>query len=283
MARRDVVIIGAPRSGTNMLRDVLTRRHGVVTWPCDEINAIWRHGSTDSLTDEIAVERATDEQRQFVQARFDAVRRRQHGDTVVEKTCANSLRVGYVHALMPAARFVLITRDGLDATASAVARWHAPVDWRYTARKARYVPPGDVARAGAHFGLDRLRRHTAAGHRVHTWGPRFEGIDELARTATVEEMAATQWQRCMALSRVALDRLPTEQVYRLRYEDFVRRPAQGLAALLDFLQLPAVGAVAAVAGVSDASVGKGRSSLTAAQLERVERVLARAPVRTGHV
>ena len=44
---RDVVIIGAPRSGTNMLRDVLTSLPGFATWPCDEINLIWRHGNRD--------------------------------------------------------------------------------------------------------------------------------------------------------------------------------------------------------------------------------------------
>ena len=40
-----VVIIGAARSGTNMLRDVLVKLPGVGTWPCDEINYIWRHGN----------------------------------------------------------------------------------------------------------------------------------------------------------------------------------------------------------------------------------------------
>ena len=38
MNRAPVVIIGAPRSGTNMLRDVLVGVGGYATWPCDEIN-----------------------------------------------------------------------------------------------------------------------------------------------------------------------------------------------------------------------------------------------------
>ena len=40
LGAKPVVIIGAPRSGTNMLRDVLCDWPGVVTWPCDEINLI---------------------------------------------------------------------------------------------------------------------------------------------------------------------------------------------------------------------------------------------------
>jgi len=38
MSNTDIIIVGAPRSGTNMLRDVLTSFDGVCTWPCDEIN-----------------------------------------------------------------------------------------------------------------------------------------------------------------------------------------------------------------------------------------------------
>ena len=49
---RPLVIIGAGRSGTNMLRDVLCRMPGLGTWPCDEINYIWRHGNRAHPDDE---------------------------------------------------------------------------------------------------------------------------------------------------------------------------------------------------------------------------------------
>ena len=57
-SRSDVVIIGAPRSGTNMLRDILSTFEGVATWPCDEINYIWRHGNMSYPSDEIPRELA---------------------------------------------------------------------------------------------------------------------------------------------------------------------------------------------------------------------------------
>ena len=49
----DIIIIGAPRSGTNMLRDVLTALPGFETWPCDEINLAWRHGNRALPSDEL--------------------------------------------------------------------------------------------------------------------------------------------------------------------------------------------------------------------------------------
>ena len=60
-----VFIIGAPRSGTNMLRNILTNFDGVKTWPCDEINYILRHGNVRHPSDEFGVEHATPEVKQY--------------------------------------------------------------------------------------------------------------------------------------------------------------------------------------------------------------------------
>ena len=49
-----VFIIGCPRSGTNILRDVLASHPSISTWPCDELNQLWRykyyHRCSDVLT-----------------------------------------------------------------------------------------------------------------------------------------------------------------------------------------------------------------------------------------
>jgi hypothetical protein len=283
MSASDIVIIGAPRSGTNMLRDILTSRPGLVTWPCDEINGIWRHGSRDHPTDEIPVNRADRAQQEFIRGRFDRVRQRQHGEIVVEKTCANSLRVDYVAALLPTARYVLITRDGIDATASAMARWHAPLDLGYTARKARFVPASDLVRTAVRFGRDQMSRGSPPTGRAVTWGPRFAGIDEMVRTCTLDEVCATQWQRCVERSLAALDQLPAEQVFRMTYEQFVHQPAEGLLELLRFLRLPTNNPEPAVAHVSAASVGAGRSALSPDELARVQHILSPTLERLSHV
>lgn len=112
-----VIIVGAPRSGTNMLRDVLTSAPGVSTWPCDEINFVWKHQNLDIDHDEIPADRAP-RVSTYLRGQFDARAAKDRADVVVEKTCATSLRVpfvvgapgGEVH-LHPARRS---RRDGLD-------------------------------------------------------------------------------------------------------------------------------------------------------------------------
>jgi len=56
---KPIIIIGAARSGTNILRDTLTQLPSITTWSCDEINYIWRHGNINYPSDEFPVELAT--------------------------------------------------------------------------------------------------------------------------------------------------------------------------------------------------------------------------------
>ena len=152
----DLVIVGAPRSGTNILRDVLTRVPGLATWPCDEINYVWRYGNRDRPDDELPASAATPSVRRYIRRRFTWVRRRSGSPVVVEKTCATSLRVPFVDAVLPDARYVFIHRDGIDAAASAVQRWNARLDLAYLARKARFVPPSDLPHYARRFLRGRL-------------------------------------------------------------------------------------------------------------------------------
>ena len=104
MQYQPVIIIGAPRSGTNMLRDVLTSLPGVATWPCDEINYIWRHGNVRYPSDELRPDMARTAVRKYIRKQFDWVAGKYQAHTGVEKTCANSLRVGFVDRVVPDAK-----------------------------------------------------------------------------------------------------------------------------------------------------------------------------------
>ncbi len=155
-----------------MLRDALTRLDGLGTWPCDEINYIWRHGNRGYPNDAIPAAHATVEVRDFINNSFGRVRRQTDCSAVVEKTCANSLRVPFVHRVMPHARFLYIYRDGIDAAVSARSRWKAPLDVRYVARKARFLPPSDAPYYASRYFKARVKRLTSSERRLGTWGPR---------------------------------------------------------------------------------------------------------------
>lgn len=284
MSYTPVVIIGAPRSGTNMLRDVLCSFPGVATWPCDEINYVWRVGNINFPTDELTPDLVTPEIRRRIRKSFDWVARKYDAQYVVEKTCANSLRVPFVESVLDNPQYVYIVRDGVDATASAEDRWRAPLDIPYLAKKARFVPKRDLPVYAYRYIDSRLGRSKREDRSLSTWGPKFDGLEQSVKTESTMEVAARQWQACVDASDEAFDSIPAARVHRVVYEELVSDPEQVVSDLVQSLgwHVPVESIETAVAGVSSSSVGKGRSKLTDEQMAALDRQLGPTLKRHGY-
>ncbi len=270
-----VIIVGAPRSGTNMLRDVLTTLDGIDTWPCDEINYIWRHGNVRYPSDAFGPDLARPAVAGYIRGRFDALQRRTGARVVVEKTCANCLRVPFVDRVIPDAHYVYIHRNGLDAAASAQLRWTASMDLRYLLKKVPYVPLTDLPYYATRYLAARVYRLFSAQKRVAFWGPRSDDMDEILARHSLIEACALQWQRCVDAAEAALAGLPADRVVSVRYEDFVQRPGEELRRLLAALGLPADDASVerAVAGVRPGGAGKALATLPSADVEALRALI----------
>ncbi|NEQ64710.1 MAG: sulfotransferase [Symploca sp. SIO2D2] len=232
-----IIIIGAGRSGTNMLRNTLTQLPGFGTWPCDEINYIWRHGNVTKPTDAFSPELATSEIKSFIREKFNQLALKNSLSYVVEKTCANSLRVGFVHQIFPNAKFIHIIRDGRDVVISAQKRWTAPLDLPYILKKAKFVPPTDIPYYSTRYLANRLHRLFSPEKRLASWGPRFEGMSEVLDQYSCPEVCAIQWQRCVEQADAELNKIQPKQVYRVRYEDYVINPMIELENMGKFLDI----------------------------------------------
>jgi hypothetical protein len=272
-----VIIIGAARSGTNMLRDALAQLDHAATWPCDEINAIWRHRWAAFPSDELRPDHATPHVQRFVRQAFQRLAHRTKARWVVEKTCANSLRVDYISAILPQAKFVFVTRDGRDVVASAMKRWRAPFDLPYTLRKLRYVPLGDIHRYAVRFATSRWRRAVSQDRRLATWGPRFDGIDEFLATKSLAEVCAEQWSRCVLQADSSLAQLPAERVCHVSYEEFVANPTREFQRIAAFLGAKAGSQMLRRVSASSSahSVGKWRRELDAAMVTSINPTVER--------
>ena len=281
---KTVIIIGAPRSGTNMLRDLLCDFKRVGTWPCDEINYIWRHGNVGFDTDELSDKMASGEVKRFITKKFDQLANENGLDFLIEKTCANSLRVPFVDQIIPDATYIFMVRDGLDVVESASIRWQATLDIPYVLKKARYIPFFDIPFYGFRYFGNRLYKLLSKDKRLSFWGPRFDGFQKIVQNSSLEEVCAIQWQRCVNLSEDALKQIPNDRVIKVRYEDFVLRPNVELGRILSRLGIchtvDEINKIVKV--VSSVNIGKGRQRLDKSKSEKVSKLISKTLKMNGY-
>ena len=267
-----LVIIGAARSGTNMLRDLLSSLEPFATWPCDEINYVWRHGNREFETDEFTPEMANPATIAFIRKQFEKFAGQHPNKMIIEKSCANTLRCEFVQRVLPNAKFVHIIRDGRDAAASALIRWNAGLDIGYLMKKARYVPIGDVPYYASRYLGTHFYRLTAGKKRLSTWGPKFSGMKEVVAKNDLHVTCAIQWKACVAKAIEQLARLDQSNVMTVRYEEVTANPQQSLTAICEFAgkQVDAAAIESLTSRVSTKSVGKFRKQFDEKQIQEIE-------------
>lgn len=230
-----VILFGAPRSGTQMYRDMICGHKDIVTWPYNEMTYMWRYGNRDYPTDEIPVGMLTPKIAQYIRDCYIKLAQKSGSSMVLDKTCHNCLRPDYVAAVFPEAKFIYLVRHGMDVVPSTVKRSESAPPWREYFR-IMSIPRTDipyyVARAfWNHGGLLRPGKS-----QVRVWGPKFEGMNELAETKSVPEVSAHQWLRHMDLTDQFLnDPSFASPLLRVRYEEITSNPELEIRRVFDFL------------------------------------------------
>lgn len=267
---KPIILVGAARSGTKLVRDIIAAHPLIDKVPYD-INYIWRLGNENVAHDELDIATLTPE----VEARIRKQIEGYHKDApyLIEKTVSNCLRVPYIAAVFPQAKFIHLIRNGLDVIESAHRQWLSPPDWRYIVRKARTFPITSALGYAMSYGQSAVRKWLPGGqHRASgTWGPRYRGIDDDMRLKSVLEVCAIQWACCVRKASDDLDRLPSDSVLTIFYEAFVDNPSAQLDRVSEFLDVDAEHFVEVVrrTNVTEENVGKGAVQLTPDELKQI--------------
>ena len=285
MKYQKIVIVGAPRSGTNMLRDILCSLDGISTWPCDEINYIWRHGNIGCTSDEIPVSLATPAIKRYINKSFNLIQKKTKSNVIIEKTCANSLRVPFVDQVIPDAKYIFIVRDGVDVAGSAAMRWKAKLDLSYIVKKVRYVPLLDIPYYALRYLGSRAYKFFSSEQRLSFWGPSYIGLNKDLKQHSLDEICALQWKHCVDSSSESFSSMPQDKVIKTSYESFVKNPIIELRKILEFCNIPFDdGSIKkSVAGVTKNSVGKGRSSLDERSIKNIENLISGTLKNNGYL
>lgn len=277
-----VILLGAARSGTKVLRDTIGLHPQFDRVPYD-VNYIWRMGNERLPHDELDVGQLTPEiQRRIVRqlSRYSTGR-----PYLIEKTVGNCLRVPFVHAVFPDAKFIHLVRDGRDVVESSLRQWQAPPDWGYILRKARSFPLAAAPRYAAHYALQTAKRLLGRKEKsIPTWGPVYRGIDDDLRRESLLEVCARQWAISVKRSLAGLAQVPDTQRLQVRYEEFVAAPAATLRTIAAFLgaDLDACESVR-LHHISAENTGKGMRGLNSTQQEQVLALIGPTLMQLGYL
>jgi hypothetical protein len=213
---RPVFIIGAPRSGTSMLFAILRASGDLAHWP-GEAHEIWEADHHPALTgwssNALGASDATEEVAGRIRREFFLVtgsRRR-----LIDKTPRNSLRVSFIDAVFPDARFVYLQRDGRDNVNSLINAWRTPRYRTYELPEPHAIPGADP----------------------RWWKFVLYPGWEHDRSGPLEVVCAKQWKLSNDFAIEALRVLEESRWTMVRYEDLADDPEGEVGRVMDFLGL----------------------------------------------
>lgn len=266
---RPIFVIGAPRSGTSMLYAILRASSSLAHWP-GEAHEVWEADFHPALhgweSNALGASDATGPEADRIERAFYLVtgsRRR-----LIDKTPRNALRVSFVNALFPNARFVFLQRDGRDNVNSLINAWRTP-------RYRTYQVPGGVSIPGVDPQWWKFTLYP--GWRDDRTGP-------------LEIVCARQWALSNDAALDDLRALASERWMTIRYEELAADPVAITKDVMAWLQLdlePAVQAKAEDARTTPVNVvtapeaGKWRRE-NPAEIENVTPFLAPTLQRLGY-
>lgn len=219
-----VFVIGCSRSGTTITFETIAASGRFLHFDY-ELPQFW-DGLFGPLNNGWASEAATaDDARPAHRARaLSYFYARLGAGLVLDKTCINTLRVGYLHKLFPTARFVFIQRDGRDNISSMIDGWRlGRVDGGFGLEKFLGPSPEPVAINGGEF--SEWHFFLPPGWRQYNH-------------ASLEEVCAFQWISANRLALDAATALPAGLWCRVRYEDIFERPVEMFREVFEWLDLP---------------------------------------------
>ena len=239
-----VFIIGAGRSGTKFLRDVLAASDDVSAIPFD-INYVWRYGNDSHPDDEFSTDMAGFKSAQYIRKSLLRMEAKSNKKLVtkilLEKSVPNSLRVSFIKEIYPDAKFIHLVRDGRAVVESSIRMWQEPPETGYIFRKLKYFPWNNYRYATWYF-FNFIKGRLGGGRGQHLWGPRYKGLCIDAKSLPIDVLCARQWRRCVEVALEQLAEVSPANICNVSYEGLMSntKALEGVCRFLGLSDTPKV-------------------------------------------
>ncbi len=277
---RPIVLLGAQRSGTTWLGDVLGAHPSIAYW--SEPRHVWTRGFTDRPDDSLDADDATPSVTRRIRRSFDRYVRSRRRARLAEKTPSNCLRVPFVRAALPDARLLLILRDGRSVIESTERIMQTGVPLHRVVQRALQTPLTDwPAQTGRAMSVI-TRRLTGAP--LDYWGIRPPGWREWVGRDPLHVMLAKQWVGAVGRAFDDAQSLPDGDILIFKYEELVRDQLAHAKRIAEFCDLDDADIfLNTVTSTLDATrVDRWRDTLDQAVLDDVRPIMTPLLERLGY-
>jgi hypothetical protein len=237
LSSQPIFIIGAARSGTKFLRDCLRGDPRICAVPYD-VNYIWRYKQPNSIHDVLPPQTLKPEQSAFIRKTIAQQASLSSEGILLEKTVSNSLRVPFVEAIYPGARYIHLIRDGRNVAESAMRQWQAPPDYKRLLEKLKRLPLASLPYLFWFLRKSVLGSKDKNASNARVWGPRYPGIEKDVEEFSLAKVCAVQWRKSIEYALDDFKVIPSDRICAIRYEDLIGDPAS-IVKLAEALQLDA--------------------------------------------
>jgi hypothetical protein len=215
---RPIFILGAPRSGTTLLYRVLRASSRLAHWRPSEAHEVWELDYHPALrgweSNVLGAADVTPHAAARIRRSFFLVAGRRR--RFIDKTPRNTLRVPFMEAVFPDARYLFLQRDGRENVNSLINAWRSPRYRTYELPDPHSIPGTDSS--WWKFVL-------YPGWRRDLGGP-------------LEVVCAKQWTISNDYALEGADLVGPERWTAARYEDLIEDPVGEIARTMKWLELP---------------------------------------------
>ena len=209
MPQTSIILLGAPRSGTTFLGQVLSKHPSVAYW--DEPRILWRYGN-EARSDLLSPSHATPRVRRYIRGQINDLVRSEGKTHYFEKLPNHSLRMGFVEQVLPDCKFIHIKRSPASSIAFIRNQWLRNTSDLPTRRLKKRVKEASLKQF-PHYTTEVLKRILRGvgydNSRLSPfWGPELPGMRQLVDELEVIEVATLQWRYCTELAAAYGSSLP---------------------------------------------------------------------------
>jgi len=247
---KPIIIIGAARSGTTMLGNILAMHPDIAY--LEEPNVIWKYKNAYKKIDIFTEKDATNDIIYYINNFFSKFLKNKNKIRLLEKTPSNTLRLSFVRKIFPKSKVIVVIRDGRNVAVSARKKWlyeedknteklkknisHKKQHFKQQIKKFLQTPFFDKPYYIKEIFFEILF-HLGLKKRM-VWGPKIPGIYDLVKTLSPIEVCAMQWKFCVeyTYTQYLLDKNKEDFIF-IRYEDFLEDPKRDLEKILNHCEL----------------------------------------------